>query len=71
MDPMRDPWCYSIMGRIHVSTPDSDALIHACESLRDPAGIEAKALFYFAARCLAAHHNNLDEYRRVMGGLSR
>lgn len=66
-NPDADPHTYVIMGRIHVNTPDDEALMHAMKSLRDPANMDRRLLFYFAARCLTAHHRNAGQYIRVMG----
>ena len=67
--PSVDPHCFSIMGRIHVETNDAEALQHACSMLHDVPNVEAKALFYFAARCLAAHRSNRAEYYSIMKGV--
>ena len=68
-DPQADPHVFQIMGRIHVNTPDDEALIHAVKSLRSVGTIAANQLFYYAGRCLTAHHINAGLYRHVMGGM--
>jgi len=67
LNPHNDPHTFTIMGRIHCHCDDDIALKHACSVLRDVRTIPARRLFYFAARCLSAHHTNLAEYRDLMG----
>lgn len=58
-----------IMGRIHVGTPDAEALQIWSGSLHRLHTIDARNLCHSAARAMSQHHANLAEYRHVMGGM--
>ena len=60
-----------IMGRIHVGTPDAEALWLWSRSLKAESRrtMPARDLCHWAARAMDQHHANLAEYRHVMGGM--
>ena len=60
------------MRRVHVGTSDSKALDYYLSRFKRGAvqnRISGRDLFYAAARAIIQHHNNVEEYQWVMGGL--